>query len=135
MSFTFTIKGVENLQKAFADKQKEIQEVFKNDLNEGADIVVASARSKAPVLSGNLQRSINKNEVWVRGGIIDVMVGVEVNEIFSKADGYYARFIEKGTSRMKARPYLRPALNENKVQIQNKIEADLKEVIGNEGNL
>lgn len=46
MAFSFSIEGVENLQKAFEEKRKEIEEVFIKDLDEGADIIVASAKSK-----------------------------------------------------------------------------------------
>jgi HK97 gp10 family phage protein len=136
MAFNFSIEGVSDIRKALAGKQKEIEEIFVKDLNEGGDLVLHSARSKAPIgATKHLISSIDKNEIRDKNGIIDVYVGIEKNEWFSKEDKYYPRFIEKGTSKMKARPYLRPALNENKKQIQSKIEADIKELIGNEGNL
>lgn len=133
MPFSFTIEGVENLQKKFDEKRKEVAEVFKKDLAEGANTVLASARSKAPVgVTEHLVSSIAKNEVWDRGGKWSVYVGIEVNEVFTKADGWYARMQEMGTSKMRAQPYLRPALRENQNQIHDNIESDLKEVIGNE---
>ena len=52
-----------------------------------------------------------------------------MNDIFKKADGWYARMQEKGTSKMRARPYLRPAFDENKAQIKQEIEAAIKEVL------
>ena len=135
MAYKVTISGIPELQKAFEAKRKEIEEAVIRDLDEGADVIIQSAKSKVHSISHDLENSINKNEVWERGGKISVYVGVEVNEVFS-ADGYYARFVEKGhdtemgTSRVKAHPYLRPAFNENKKQIQNKIESDLRNIIG-----
>lgn len=129
MAYKITVEGIPELQKAFEKKRKEIEEKVIEDLDEGADIIVASAESKVHSISGDLERAINKNEVRNRGGKISVYAGVEVNEVFS-ADGYYARFVERGTSKMKAHPYLRPAFNENKAQISNKIERDLKNIIG-----
>ena len=136
MAFNFSIEGVSDIRKALAGKQKEIEEIFVKDLNEGGDLVLHSARSKAPIgATKHLISSIDKNEIRDKNGIIDVYVGIEKNEWFSKEDRYYPRFveighaIEKGTSRVKAHPYLRPALNENRKQIQSNIENDIKEVI------
>lgn len=128
MSFTFTLEGQDALMKAFDEKSKEIEEVFIKNLGEGADAIVASAKGNINTISGDLAGLINKNEIWNKGGIISISVGVEVSKIFPAA-GFYDRIVEKGTSRVKAHPYLRPALNENKAQIQNKIKADLTEVI------
>jgi HK97 gp10 family phage protein len=97
--------------------------------DEAADIVKQSAESKAPRgESGNLVRSIDKNKVLNKDGKISVYVGIQKNEIFS-ADGYYARMQEKGTSKMKAHPYLRPALDENKSRINSIITEKVREVI------
>jgi len=129
MAYSVKIEGLTNLKQKIEEKRKEIGAVFEKDLNEGADRVVASAKSKAPVLSGNLRNAIGKNEVRERGGKYSVYVGIQINEIFTKADGWYARMQEYGTSKMKAQPYLRPAFNEQKAQINNEIVSDLKEVI------
>jgi len=129
MAYSVKIEGLTNLKQKIEEKRKEIGAVFEKDLNEGADRVVASAKSKTPVLSGNLRNAIGKNEVRERGGKYSVYVGIQINEIFTKADGWYARMQEYGTSKMKAQPYLRPAFNEQKAQINNEIVSDLKEVI------
>ena len=102
---------------------------LQNVVDRGADKVKAAAIRKAPEKSGDLKRSIDKNEVWDRAGKISIYVGVQVNDIFKKADGWYARMQEKGTSKMRARPYLRPAFDENKAQIKQEIEAAIKEVL------
>ena len=134
MAFSFKIEGLDDIQKAFEEKRKEAEEIFKKDINEGADTVISSAKSKVHSISGDLADAINKNEVREKNGIIDIYVGIEKNENFSKEDKYYPRFVEKGTSHAKAHPYLRPALNENKAQILSNIESDLKETFGgNEG--
>src|SRR4030066_2195026 len=130
MPFSYKIEGVEDIRKALEGKEKEVEEVFIRDLDEGADIVIVSAKSKVHNISGHLSASINKNEVRGKDGKFDIYVGIEKNEFFLKEDRYYPRFVEKGTSRAEAHPYLRPALNENKAQIIRNIESDLKEVIG-----
>lgn len=59
--------------------------------------VEARAKAKAPVKTGTLRRSIHS--VFSNGGLTGV-VGPSVN---------YGKFIEWGTRRMAARPYMRPA--------------------------
>ena len=129
MAYTIKIEGIEALDKAIQAKKIELAEKLKNVVDRGADKVKAAAIRKAPEKSGDLKRSIDKNEVWDRTGKISIYVGVQVNDIFKKADGWYARMQEKGTSKMRARPYLRPAFDENKAQIKQEIEAAIKEVL------
>jgi HK97 gp10 family phage protein len=130
MAFNIKIEGELDIQKAFESKEEAVKNMIIRDLDEGADMVIASAKDRVHRVTGHLQDSIDKNEVVDKNGIIDVYVGIAKNEWFSKEDKYYPRFVEKGTSKMRARPYLRPALNENKKQIQSKIESDLKGIIG-----
>ena len=61
-----------------------------------------AAKENVPVLTGTLKRSIHQEDVQ---GQLAVAVGTDVP---------YAEHVEFGTSKMPARPYLRPALDENK---------------------
>lgn len=129
MAYGIKIEGVENLQRAFDAKCLQIEKIIEKDLDEGADRVKADARRRAPKKTHKLERAIDKNKVLNKDGSISVFVGIQINETFKKADGGYARHQEIGTSKMKARPYLRPALNENKKQIKSKIESDIRGVL------
>jgi len=134
MSFTLKIDGVADLQKAFEEKRKEIEEVIIKDLDEGADVIKTSAKSKVHSISGALKDSINRNKVLNHGGKIDVYIGVDVNQKFTPSGLYgiaveKGHAVEKGTSKVPAHPFLRPAFDENKKQIKDKIESDIKEVV------
>lgn len=61
--------------------------------------ISAGAKNRAPVDTGALKGSIT-TEVQNRGDTIRGEVGPTVN---------YGGFVENGTSRMRAQPYLRPA--------------------------
>jgi len=129
MAYTVKIEGLSELNKAIEEKKKQLAEKLKEDVDKGADLVKASAKQKAPKDTHDLENSIDKNEVWDKNGRISIFVGIQINEVFKKPDAWYARMQEKGTSKMRAHPFLRPAFDENKNQIRQNIEADLKEVL------
>lgn len=66
-------------------------------LQAGADNLAQSAASKAPVLTGALRDSIKV------GGVSNTSATVE-------ADVEYAGFVEFGTSKMSAEPYMTPGI-------------------------
>ena len=77
-------------------------------LQEIGDRVVKRAQELVPVDSGNLQRSIHAE---VDGDTLNIA-----------ADADYASYVELGTSKMAAQPYLGPALLE--------VRKDIPKIIG-----
>ena len=69
----------------------------------GCQVVNMDAVYRAPVLTGNLRDSITYNVSEEEGRI-----GTNVE---------YAEFVEMGTKKMSAQPYLRPALDNNRANI------------------
>lgn len=67
-----------------------------------ADMIAASARARAPVASGYLRASIQSVSISA-GKEAEVQVGAE-----------YGAFVEYGTYKMAARPFLAPAVEEHK---------------------
>lgn len=65
----------------------------------GADIE-ATAKNLAPVDTGNLRNSISRTET-----VTDAGMRIEIGPTAK-----YAGFVENGTSRARAQPYLRPAI-------------------------
>lgn len=61
--------------------------------------IAAGAANRAPVDTGALRNSVT-TQVSGSGGTLRGEVGPTVN---------YARYVEQGTSRMRAQPFLRPA--------------------------
>ena len=62
-----------------------------------------AARAKVPVRKGILRSEIDYT-VSAHGQVIEGVVGVR------RGRGFYGYFVELGTSRMTARPFLRPAV-------------------------
>jgi HK97 gp10 family phage protein len=100
-------------------------------LLEGAQILVDAAASRAPRSSGDLAES---GYVSVDGGKSTYKSDKKHNKEVKPPKGgaiagfaaFYARFVEFGTSKMPARPYFRPAIDELKEQIGNAIFVKIK---------
>ena len=98
--------------------------------------IVVSARAKAAVKTGAMKKNIamkkmGKKKLRQTGGDVGMSVGIRggakeyVNNKRNRSAGrvgdtyehggnfFYFRFLEFGTSKMNARPFLRPAMAEN----------------------
>lgn len=84
------------------------------------DEVVSVAKQNAPVDTGTLRDSI-EGTVRTDGGDIILVVGSPVE---------YAVYVEFGTSKMEAQPYLRPALEEVEKDYRGKIVDAIKRADG-----
>jgi HK97 gp10 family phage protein len=114
------IKGMEEL---FA-KLSKLELIVDEDIFDGVDNLLESdAKSLCPVRSGNLQSSIH-SEVTVDGNDVVLTLG---------ADAEYASFVELGTSKMAAQPFLYPAMKQNERVIESTVAEyllqQIKEVI------
>lgn len=89
------------------ERLKEIEQKLFNRMKIAAEFVKDEAKRRSPVDTGNLRGSLNKEVVTEAGEIVG-RVGTNVE---------YAGYVEYGTKRQSAQPYLRPALLENKEQI------------------
>jgi len=96
--------------KWYGDKAiKSVEDAISKALEASALVVEGDAKNLAPVDTGNLRNSITHE---VEGK--EARVGTNVE---------YAPFVELGTVKMAAQPYLNPALEKNKGNIK-KIFAD-----------
>jgi len=84
---------------------------------EVADKVASDARALAPVESGALRNSIKASSSRFKGGGALVKAG--------GGDQYYATFIELGTRKKTAHPFLRPAMEKNRSFALRRIKAKM----------
>lgn len=102
---------------AYIDKQAMPTEL--KALMAGANTVVNSAKRRVPKKTGTLSRSIHMEPESDSG----VLVGTDVK---------YAKYVEQGTAKMKGRPYLQPALAENKQRIINNVNKAMSQLIASQ---
>ena len=141
MAKTVTVK-VEGLADLGA-RMKGLSEAVNNRIARaataaGAVVIRNSAQQKAPVDTGNLKKNIivkrlPKGESSLTS---EHIVTVRKGKLTAKQkssglkDAYYGQFVEFGTAKMPAQPFLRPAYDENKQRaveaIKDRIAARLK---------
>lgn len=120
MAVKAKITGLDDLKKAFDRLSKDIQgQTLQTAVRVGSLPIQNSAIEKCPVLTGNLRRSIH-TEVEGSNTYAQADVGTDV---------VYAPYVEFGTKRQAAQPYLRPALDENKDNAVREISNVLKELL------
>jgi len=93
-------------------------------LKNAAEPVVSDAKANTPVRTGNLKRGLKISGIKTKEGIKYVLVGVDKSD---SSEIFYGKFVEFGTSKMSARPFLGPAYEKNKKEIVEIIKNTLKE--------
>ena len=95
-------------------------DVMLDALTEGGEIVKSGVQSQAPVRTGVLQDSIEASPSMEDGPSVRVGPGNR---------GFYGRFLEHGTSKMSARPFMRPGFDGARVTAEAAIAAKLWEAV------
>jgi HK97 gp10 family phage protein len=94
----------------------EIKDATPDALFEAGEQLVNAAAAKAPRATGDLAASgyvtSEKRSTYRRAANHRKEVKVQPGQVGVGFAAFYARFIELGTKRKAARPYLRPALDE-----------------------
>ncbi len=138
MNITLKVEGLDKLQ----DKLKALDDAVAADMLEkavlaGAKIVRDDASRRAPKRTGKLSESI---EVEVKAKSREsVSVAVGPNK-----EAFYGKFIELGHALVRgskkaekkvlghvpARPFLRPAIDENEANVKRVVAEELKKALG-----
>jgi HK97 gp10 family phage protein len=125
----FKWEGVDQMKKMFNDLALALgpdgmgtaRDQLKDVLLVPAMVIRDEAKDLAPVRTGNL-----RNSIYAAKGPDDkrgVIVGVNGRQ------APYGRFVERGTSRMPAQPYFRPAMAATRPLVANLIADGLKPLI------
>ena len=139
-----TVRGIDELQR----KLGKLTDVGKADnlrlaLSSGGLLIANRAKQLAPIITGTLRRSIHVggftqlNADFRPGGdaggaYTDLGDGPGSGRMASVLIGtnlVYAAPVEMGTSRRAAKPYLRPAFDQEKQAAQTEVAAALKVLV------
>lgn len=111
-----SVDGLDDLKKEFGETAEAITKELEVGMTQACILVQGQAAINAPVDTGLLRGSI-VYDVENDGDKIEGIVGTAVE---------YAPYVEYGTTRQKAQPYLEPALSDNTNRIAS-IMADAVE--------
>ena len=117
------VTGFAELRRALEELPDQIaRKTLRKAVSSAAALVRDEAKSRAPVDTGEMRRDIMVKkgrgdrfkavyEVFVRSGKKSRLAGKRRNV---QRDSFYWRFVEFGTSKMAARPFMRPAFEAKK---------------------
>ena len=129
MNLSIEIIGGQRLVAHLADAIKNIKPKTREALREAARKIVQDAKALCPVDTGSLRRSIRAEEYPPQVNVyrIHVVAGGKIINPKTRRPVDYAAYPEYGTSRMAPRPYLRPALEQNRPLLRKALMDGLKE--------
>ena len=119
------IEGLDEAIKLVEQLGNAAAEALDKASGAGAEIVLAAAKQKAPVDTGLLRDSLTLKKSKVR------KPHIKSEHVVTRGKGA-AHFapVELGTSKMKAQPFLRPAIDENKKSVAKVVTDELLKAIG-----
>lgn len=110
----FEFSGGKELSEALQELPRRLENrVLRKALRQGGNILLRKARQLAPVKTGALRKGI-KLKIDLRGtpaAIINVRIPSKSGKQKTSSGPYYSSFVELGTSKMAAHPFLRPAFD------------------------
>lgn len=150
------VEGLSQIHKALSELGRKVSnKIAVKAMREGGKIVREQARQNAPVLSqstpyrraGTLKKAIKSSTKVLKNGKIGTVVRVKTlttkqietfkvrsgkKGALNPKDPYYWRFLEFGTSKMPAKPFMRPAFEQTKEKAATEIITTLKRGIEEE---
>lgn len=121
------IKGLEKLRQSIDELGIKGSKVENQALQRGAEIILKDAILNAPVATGKGWKGLSIGRPRKKGDKKTVLVGIDKGDI---SEIYYMKFHEFGTSKMQATPFLSPAYEKNKKNVQNIIKSEIKKGLG-----
>lgn len=114
-----TIKGLSGLQAKFNKLDPKTRAAAAIGVKKGALLVERAAKGITPVDTGALRDSMHINgKSTPNGAQASVSTNLE-----------YAPYVEFGTSRQQAQPYLHPALQKNRRAVKNIVRDEIRRAI------
>ena len=112
------LTGVDEILNKLQQMGINISRLENKALKNAAEPVLQDAKANVPVRTGKLKKGLKITNVKKKEGVKYILVGVDRGD---NSEIFYEKFIEFGTSKMSARPFLQPAYEKNKDNIRKTI--------------
>lgn len=119
------IEGLDEIEKLLTDMGDAAAGVLDKAAMEGAQIVLNDAKNKAPVDTGKLRDSLILKKSKVKNPKVRGEYYVS-----KKSGAEHFAPVELGISKMKAQPFLRPAVDENMGKVAKTINTEVLKALG-----
>lgn len=122
--FEIKLEGAKELEKKLKSLEPKIaKKLVRQSLRKAAKPILAVARTKCPVDTGTLKKSIKIRAMRRKKNSFGVLVGTALK--WFTGDTFYGAFVEFGTSKMSARPFMRPAFDEKKGEAEEILKQEI----------
>lgn len=118
------LTGVKEILERLQNIGANVGRLENQALKNAAEPVLQDAKTNVLVKTGKLKKGLKISNIKKKNGIKYIQVGVDRGD---NSEVFYGKFIEFGTSKMAARPFLQPAYEKNKDTIRETIAETLKE--------
>jgi HK97 gp10 family phage protein len=118
------VEGAEEIIKLLKEMGQNAENVLSQAAEAGGKIALSDAKRRCPVgKTGNLKSNLKleTGKKTSTKAFVKVLPG---------KDEYYGTFVELGTKKQPAQPFLRPAVDENKEKISEKVTSELSRAVG-----
>jgi HK97 gp10 family phage protein len=117
------LEGLEELIDAVQKMGKEGRKIENKALKEAGGVIKEAIQQEAPEGTGKLKKSITVSNIKTKDGVRYVEVG-------PNKEGWYGRFVEFGTVKMRANPFMARGYERAKDQALAVIKEELKRGLG-----
>ncbi|WP_196007900.1 HK97-gp10 family putative phage morphogenesis protein [Clostridium tyrobutyricum] len=117
------LTGVDEILNRLQQIGSNVGRLENKALKNAAEPVLEDAKANVPVRTGRLKKGLKITNVKKKEGIKYILVGVDRGD---NSEIFYGKFIEFGTSKRTAHPFLQPAYEKNKNTIKEIIAETLK---------
>lgn len=117
------LEGIEDLIAEVEKLGAKGSRIENQALREAGEIVRQAIKQEAPQRTGTLKKSIETSGVKTKDGVKHVEVGPD-------KEGWYGEFVEFGTVKMKANPFMARGYENSKDRAVDKIAEELRKGLG-----
>ncbi|MCW6059781.1 HK97 gp10 family phage protein [Clostridium sporogenes] len=121
------LDGLDELIRKVQDMGKAGVRVENAALKKAGELIVEEAKNNVPFRKGNLKEGLKVSGVRKKGGNKFVLAGIQKGD---NSKIFYGKFLEFGTSKMKARPFMGPAYESKKEEAKEVIKDELRRGLG-----
>lgn len=127
MSVDLDFSDIDKLQKRLDEMGRKGSILENKALLAGAEVINKEVVKNAPERTGHAKKYLKVSKVSKEKGIKVVKVGISKGD---NSEAFYLKFHEYGTSKMAARPFMRPAFERKRKEALEKTHEVIKEGLG-----